>query len=86
MSRRVVQCVCTTMLLIHCEAQTVRTSDVLYQNTTPIHSVAYRRRLIAEEEALGPAGVQEKELGLARSESGANGLGEKKVGEHVENV
>jgi len=36
--------------------------DVLYQNTTPIHSVAYRRRLIAEEEAIGPVGVQEKEL------------------------
>jgi len=38
--------------------------DVLYQNTTPLHSVAYRKRLIAEEEALGPVGVQEKELGL----------------------
>ncbi|KIO19081.1 hypothetical protein M407DRAFT_246291 [Tulasnella calospora MUT 4182] len=50
--------------------------DVLYQNTTPIHSVAYRRRLIAEEEALGPVGMQEKELGHEKEKSG----------EHLESV
>ncbi|KAG8926096.1 hypothetical protein FRC03_009544 [Tulasnella sp. 419] len=46
--------------------------DVLYQNTTPINSVAYRRRLIAEEDAHGPAGIfTEKEIG------------EKELREHV---
>lgn len=36
--------------------------DVLYQNTTPVHSVSYRRRLIAEEASLGLADVQAQEL------------------------
>ncbi|KAG8908633.1 hypothetical protein FRB99_004921 [Tulasnella sp. 403] len=52
--------------------------DVLYQNTTPVHSVAYRRRLIAEEEALGPAGVQEKEL--------RHVVDDEKTAEHKERV
>jgi len=49
--------------------------DVLYQNTTPIRSVAYRRRLIAEEDARGPAGI------LAEKAAG-----EEKVAQHHENV
>ena len=56
--------------------------DVLYQNTTPIHSVAYRRRLIAEEEALGPVATQEKELGRARGMP----VDEKEREDRVENV
>ncbi|KAG9006119.1 hypothetical protein FRB94_000944 [Tulasnella sp. JGI-2019a] len=31
--------------------------DVLYQNTTPRNSVAYRRRLIAEEDTHGPTDI-----------------------------
>jgi sugar porter (SP) family MFS transporter len=57
--------------------------DVLYQNTTPVHSVAYRRRLIAEEEAEGPLAVQEKE-----GYHGTHHSGEEKVSNarHTENV
>lgn len=49
--------------------------DVLYQNTTPINSVAYRRRLIAEEDSRGPAGI------LAEKEAG-----DEKLAQHQENV
>jgi len=48
--------------------------DVLYQNTTPRNSVAYRRRLVAEEDAHGPAGILAEKA-----------LGEEKVSHH-ENV
>ncbi|KAG9030025.1 hypothetical protein FRB95_004612 [Tulasnella sp. JGI-2019a] len=49
--------------------------DVLYQNTTPRNSVAYRRRLIAEEDTRGPAGILSEKA-----------LGEEKLAEHHENV
>jgi sugar porter (SP) family MFS transporter len=49
--------------------------DVLYQNTTPRNSVAYRRRLIAEEDTRGPAGL------LAEKAAG-----DAKLAEHHENV
>ncbi|KAG9029313.1 hypothetical protein FRB95_005477 [Tulasnella sp. JGI-2019a] len=49
--------------------------DVLYQNSTPMTSVAYRRRLIAEEDGNGPAGVLAEKAG-----------GDEKVAYHHENV
>ncbi|KAG9018327.1 hypothetical protein FRB93_000030 [Tulasnella sp. JGI-2019a] len=49
--------------------------DVLYQNTTPRNSVAYRRRLIGEDDGLGHAGVLVEKA-----------LGREKLAEHHEKV
>lgn len=47
--------------------------DVLYQNTTPLNSRAYRRRLIAEDDSRGSSGLlAEKAIGEEKAEHHEN--------------
>lgn len=46
--------------------------DVLYQNTSPIHSIAYRRRIVAEHEARSASGLlAEKEGRTPEADKGS---------------
>jgi MFS transporter, SP family, sugar:H+ symporter len=65
-------CCCCIIFAYFCIPETKGLSleqiDLLYQNTVPVHSVQYRKQLLAEGKELGGGPVSKKDDDMASNE------------------